>query len=58
MSGVITSTKLEQIGGGRGATFGQLMLFECMGVCVLSLSHESEMRGYLVYLLVVKYLYH
>ena len=24
------------------------MLFECMGSCVLSPAHESEMRGYLV----------
>ena len=29
--------------------FGQPMLFECMGICVLSLVHDSEMRGYLVY---------
>ena len=32
----------------------QLMLFECMGMCVLSSAHESEMRGYLVYVLIVK----
>ena len=30
------------------------MLFVCMGICVLSPAHESEMRGYLVYLLIVK----
>ena len=35
---------------------GQPMLFECMGICVLSPAHESEMTGYLVYLLIVKYL--
>ena len=35
---------------------GQPMLFECMGICVLSPAHGSEMRGYLVYLLIVKYL--
>ena len=29
------------------------MLFECMGVCVLSPAHESELRGYLVYVLIV-----
>ena len=29
-----------------------------MGICVLSLAHESEMRGYLVYVLIVKYLPH
>ena len=32
------------------------MLFECMGICVLSPAHESETRGYLVYVLIVKYL--
>ena len=37
---------------------GQPMLFECMGICVLSPAHESEMKGYLVYLLIVKYLSH
>ena len=36
----------------------QLMLFECMGMCVLSSAHESEMRGYLVYVLILKYLSH
>ena len=34
------------------------MLFECMGICVLSPAHENEMRGYLVYVLIVKYLSH
>ena len=29
-------------------------LFECMGICVLSPAHESEMRGYLIYVLIVK----
>ena len=33
---------------------GQPMLFECMGICVLSPAHESEVRGYLVYVLIVK----
>ena len=33
----------------RGNILGQPMLFECMGICVLSSAHESEMRGYLVY---------
>ena len=32
---------------------GQPMLFVCMGICVLSPAHESEMRGYLVYVLIV-----
>ena len=30
------------------------MLFECMVICVLSPAHESEMRGYLVHVLIVK----
>ena len=30
------------------------MLFECMGICVLRPAHESEMGGYLVYVLIVK----
>ena len=42
-------------GANRGNIFGQQMLFECMGICVLSPAHESTMRGYLVYLLIVKY---
>ena len=32
------------------------MPFECMGICVLSPALESEMRGYFVYVLIVKYL--
>ena len=36
---------------------GQLMLFECMGICVLSPGHKSEMRGYLVHVLIVKKTY-
>ena len=43
-------------GADRGTTLGQPMLFVCMGICVLSPAHESEMRGYLVNLLIVKYL--
>ena len=34
----------------------QPMLFECMGICVLNPAHESEMRGSLLYQLIVKYL--
>ena len=45
-------------GADRENILGQLMLFECMGICVLSPAHESEMRGYLVYVLIVKYLSH
>ena len=38
----------------RENILGQPMLFECMGIRVLNTAHESEMRGYLVYVLVVK----
>ena len=45
--------------GADGETIlGQPVLFECMGISVLSPAHESKMRGYLVYLLTVKYLSH
>ena len=42
----------------RANILGQPMLFVCMGMCVLSPAHESEMRGYLVYVLIVKKLSH
>ena len=45
-------------GADRGNILGQSMLFECMGICVLSPAHESGMRGYLVYLLIIKNLSH
>ena len=45
-------------GADRGNILGQPMLFECMDICVLSLAHESEMRDYLVCVLIVKYLSH
>ena len=54
MSDAITSTKLEQTGN---IFFGKTTLFECIGICVLSPTHESEMRGYLVYVLIVKKTY-
>ena len=41
-------------GADRENILGQPMMFECMGICVLSPAHESEMRGYLVYVLIVK----
>ena len=41
-----------------GAILGQPMLFECKSICVLGLAHGSEMRGYLVYLLIEKCLSH
>ena len=43
-------------GADRGNVLGQPKLFECIGIFVLSPAHESEMRGYLVYVLIVKYL--
>ena len=47
---------LYNTGTDGGNILGQPMLFECMDICVLSPAHESEMRSYLVYLLIVKYL--
>ena len=44
-------------GADGGNIFGQPMLFECMGICTLSPAFEREMRGYLVYVLIVKYLF-
>ena len=41
-------------GADRENILGQPMLFVCMGICVLSPAHESETRGYLVYVLIVK----
>ena len=43
-------------GADRGSILGQPVLFECNGVCVLNPVHESEMRGYLVFVLIVEYL--
>ena len=50
-SDAINSTKT---GADRGNTLGHPRLFECMGICVLSSAHESEMMGYLVYVLIIK----
>ena len=44
MTDAITSTKRAD----SENILGQPMLFVCMGVCVLSPAHESEMRDYLV----------
>ena len=41
-------------GADRENILGQPMLSECMGICVLSPAHESEMKGHLVYVLIVK----
>ena len=43
-------------GADGGNILGQPVLFECVGICVLSPAHESETRDYIVYLLIVKYL--
>ena len=45
-------------GADRGNILGQPRLFECVGIYVLSPAHQSEVRGYLVYVLIVKYLSH
>ena len=45
-------------GADRETILGQRMLFGYMDICVLSPAHESEMRDYLVYVLIVKYLSH
>ena len=44
-------------GADRENILGQPMLFVRMGICVLSPAHESEMRGYRVYVLIVKKTY-
>ena len=35
----------DKTGADRGNILGQPMLFECMGICVLSSARESEVRG-------------
>ena len=45
-------------GANRENILGQPMLFVCMDICVLNPAHESEMMGYLVYVLIVKNLSH
>ena len=44
----------DKTGADRENIVGQPVLFACMGICVLSPAHESEMRSYLVYVLIVK----
>ena len=50
----VTCNNQYKTGADRGNILGQPMLFECMGICVLSPAHDSEMRGFLVYVLIVK----
>ena len=45
-------------GADKGNILGQPRLFVRMGICVLNPAHESKMRGYLVHVLIVKYLSH
>ena len=52
----VRSDSQNKTGADGETILGQPMLFECIGICVLSPAHESEMRCYLVYLLTVKYL--
>ena len=54
----VTCDNQYKTGADRENILGQPMLFMCMGISVLSPAHESEMRGYLVYVLIVKYLSH
>ena len=42
----------------RAIILGQPRLCGCMGICFLSPAHESEIKGYFVYVLIVKYLSH
>ena len=46
----------RKTGADRGNIWGQPRLFECMGISVLSPVQKSEMRGYLVYVLIVEFL--
>ena len=48
----------SKTGADRENILGQPMLLESMGICVLSPPHESEMRGYLVYVQIAKNLTH
>ena len=54
----VSCDKQYKSGADRGNILGQPMLFERMGICVLSPAHKNEMRGYLVYVLTAKYLSH
>ena len=54
----VTCDNQYKTGADGGNILGQPRLFECMGICVLNPTHECEMRGYLVYVLIVKYLSH
>ena len=54
----VTCDNQYKTGADGGNILGQPMLFEYMSVCVLSPAREIEMRGYLVYVLIVKLLSH
>ena len=38
---------------GDGTISGQLMLFECMDICVLSPAHECETGNFVGYILII-----
>ena len=42
---------LCETGAEGGIILGQLMLSECMGICILILTSDGETRGSLIYLL-------
>ena len=50
----VRSHNQNKTGADRENILGQPMLVECKGICVSSPAHESEIRGYLVYVLIVK----
>ena len=53
MPGVLILISSE-IGSGLRTTLGLPMLFECMGICVVSMAHESELGGFPVHVYIVE----
>ncbi len=51
MPGVLIS---NEIGSRSRTTLGLPMLFECMGICVVSMAHESELGGFPVRVYIVE----
>jgi len=51
MPGVLIS---NEIGSRSRTTLGLPMLFECMGICVVSMAHESELGGFPVHVYIVE----
>ena len=50
MPGVLISS---ETGCGSRTTLGLLMLFECMGICIVLMAHESEFGDCLVHMYMV-----